>query len=288
MNPSHRNHRLRPWVRKSRLACAFIRYRARRLLANAHWPKPPAAQNNGQGTPLVIGHRGAAGEAPENTMASFALALQQGADAIELDIHLSKDSRLIVCHDSTIDQTTDRSGAIADLTVEELKRADAGSWYSAEFAGERLPLLEEVFELVPDAVLVNVEIKSDSAELRKELLQMLYRYNRLDTVVVSSFQHALLMELKQAEPRVRIGLLYNASNALTPAEAWSRFGDAVYSLHPHHLLVDRAFAAEAAELGLRVFPWTVNADKRMKRLISFKVSGIITDYPKKLRNLVLH
>jgi glycerophosphoryl diester phosphodiesterase len=234
---------------------------------------------------LVIGHRGAAGDAPENTLASFALAVEQGADSIELDVHLSKDGQIIVCHDTTVNRTTNGKGEIGELTTEELKQFDAGAWAGPKFVGERLPLLEEVFDLVPETMSVNVEIKSDSPMLRNGLIEILHRRNLLDRVFVSSFHHDCLVNLKKAEPLVKIGLLYD-TNQLTPAEAHDRYGVEIYSLHPHNKLVDRAFVKEAERFGMLVYPWTVNTESRMCELIEIGVSGIITDYPGRLCGLL--
>ena len=93
---------------------------------------------------LIIAHRGASGYAPENTLASMELAIKLGCDAIELDIHLTKDQQIVVCHDFTVDRTTNGRGEIENLTLEDIKKLDAGSWFSDEFKGEKIPTLEEV------------------------------------------------------------------------------------------------------------------------------------------------
>src|SRR5690554_5973778 len=125
---------------------------------------------------IVIGHRGCAAEAPENTLASFSLALQQKCDAIELDIQLSADNDIVVCHDRTIDRTTDRRGPVRQLTTAELKQADAGKWFDVKYAGERIPLLEEVLDLVPPSVELNIEIKNScDGEIEPRLVDLLKR-----------------------------------------------------------------------------------------------------------------
>ncbi|MDQ0896529.1 glycerophosphodiester phosphodiesterase family protein [Paenibacillus sp. V4I7] len=139
---------------------------------------------------LVIAHRGAKGEAPENTMAAFRLGLEQGCDAIELDIHLSKDGEIVVIHDDTMHRTTDISGKVNELTLAELKQADAGRWFHEKYAGERVPLLEEVFDLVPANIMINVEVKySYGRKLESALVELMRRKNRIHNVVVSSFDH---------------------------------------------------------------------------------------------------
>lgn len=233
----------------------------------------------------VIGHRGAAGEAPENTLGSFALAVEQGADAIELDVHLSKDGSIVVCHDAKVNRTTTGRGPIVQLTTEELKQLDAGLWHSDRYAGERLPLLEEVFDLIPSFVSVNVEMKIDSSELRDGLIGLLRGRNMLDRVFVSSFHHEGLIRMKQAEPGLRIGLLID-KKPIMPEDAMRKYGVELYSMHPHHKLVNPKWMEQANRLGIRVYPWTVNAAPRMKELITLGVSGIITDFPARLRALL--
>ncbi|QJD87243.1 glycerophosphodiester phosphodiesterase [Cohnella herbarum] len=235
--------------------------------------------------PLIIAHRGAAGEAPENTLAAFRLGMEQGCDAIELDIHLSKDGEIIVCHDETIDRTSDGTGAIRELTVAEIKRADAGGWFSEKYAGERIPLLEEVFELVPSSIMINIEIKSSFEQrLETTLARLLRRTARLSSVVVSSFDFNCLAVLKQIEPEARIGLLYE--DKATLADPTNQLTVPVYSLHPYFGKLDIEDAREAVRQGLRVYPWTVNGEEQIRLMIEYGVSGVITDYPGRMKKIL--
>jgi glycerophosphoryl diester phosphodiesterase len=111
---------------------------------------------------LVIAHRGASAYAPENTLAAFQLAAEQGADAIELDVDLTRDGHVVVMHDATIERTTNGHGRVHDLALDEIRQADAGVWKGVAFKGERVPLLQEVFEAVGQQLLINVEIKDMS------------------------------------------------------------------------------------------------------------------------------
>lgn len=236
--------------------------------------------------PLVIAHRGASAEAPENTLAAFRLALEQGCDAIELDIHLSKDCRIIVCHDATIDRTTNGTGAIVGMTAEELMQYDAGSWFDGRFAGERLPLLDEVLDLVPAAVELNIEIKcTDHPDVIEAVLALLESRKRLGSVFFSCFSHDCMIRLKRAAPTARIGLLYeeDADNALT---LFRRERIEGYSLHPRDIVANESHIQAAREQGLRVFPWTIDDRERMQRFIDAGVSGIITNRPHTLRQIV--
>jgi len=237
--------------------------------------------------PLNIAHRGASGEAPENTLAAFLLAVEQGCDAIELDVHLSKDGELVVCHDETIDRTTTGSGAIRDLTVAELKRADAGVKFGEKYASERLPLLEEVFAAMPAHMMINVETKDTvfDGKVNRKLAELMNRANRVENVVVSSFYHKSLVELVHLLPEAKIGLLY-ASDFASHVRVADAVPVPVYSLHPNYRLLHASDIREAAERGIQMYPWTVNREETMRELIAAGVSGIINDYPARLKALL--
>ncbi|MFD0712354.1 glycerophosphodiester phosphodiesterase [Paenibacillus sp. GCM10027626] len=236
--------------------------------------------------PLVIAHRGCAGEAPENTLAAFKLAMEQGCDAIELDVHFSKDGEIIVCHDHTIDRTSDGSGAIHELTVQEIQQADAGRWFDERYAGERIPLLSEVFELVPPSIMINVEVKDLHGEAgERRLVQFLRETNRVQHVVISSFNHELLVRLKQQEPELKIGMLYHQQVESHHGLA-EQLGAPVFSLHPDFKLLDKAAVADAVDRGLEVYAWTVNSEEDMKLVVGLGVTGVITDFPGRLNKLL--
>ncbi|MDF2726080.1 MAG: glycerophosphoryl diester phosphodiesterase [Paenibacillus sp.] len=233
----------------------------------------------------IIAHRGAAGEAPENTLAAFALGMKQGATGIELDVHLSKDGEIIVCHDTTLNRTTDRQGAISEMTVAEIKQADAGRWFHESFQGERIPLLEEVLDLVPPSVDINVEIKAGLKELVPPLAELLKRKDRVGSVFVSSFDFECLEQLNALVPDVRLALLYNIR--MTNQHRMADLLDCpVYSLHPHWSVLNKHNVQAATSRGLKVYPWTVNKEEGMRSMIDCGVSGIITDFPGRLKQIL--
>ncbi|MCR8631662.1 glycerophosphodiester phosphodiesterase [Paenibacillus radicis (ex Xue et al. 2023)] len=235
---------------------------------------------------LVIAHRGAKGEAPENTLGAFRLGLEQGCDGIELDIHLTKDDEIIVIHDSTLDRTTDMTGSVHDMRLEEIKKADAGRWFHEKYEGERVPLLEEVFDLVPAEVMINVEIKhSTEGRLEPLLLDLMKKKDRMHNVVVSSFNHKNLLNLKKLEPEAKVGLLYEL-NTGSNSDLVDSFEATLYSLHPNYKGMDKETVSDAIALGLKVYPWTINDEDQMALAIDYGVSGIITDYPGRLRELL--
>ncbi|KEF36180.1 glycerophosphoryl diester phosphodiesterase [Schinkia azotoformans MEV2011] len=238
--------------------------------------------------PLVIAHRGASGEAPENTLAAFQLGLEQGCEGIELDIHLTKDGHLAVIHDENIKRTTNGEGIIGEMTTVELKKYDAGSWFSNKYKGEKIPLLEEVLDLVPKEIVINIEIKnipSFYVGIEEKLLDLLQRYDRIDQVIVSSFDHQCLYRLKKQNGNIKIGLLY-FENVVDHVGFAKLFGLPVESLHPDQRALRADDVQKAIENGLKVFAWTCNSEKCMKRMIDYGVSGIITNYPARLKLLI--
>ncbi|MFC0212508.1 glycerophosphodiester phosphodiesterase [Paenibacillus chartarius] len=236
--------------------------------------------------PLIIGHRGAAGEAPENTLASFELALKQGAEGIELDVHLSKDGEIVVCHDPTLDRTTNGSGWIFEAVYADIRKLDAGSWFDERYTGQYVPTLGEVLDIVPDHILINVEIKhSYEGRMEKAVLELLRSRGRFHNVVISSFDHKCMLRLKREEPLAAIGLLYAANLGSHAGYARSLNAD-ILSLHPQHQLIGADDVAEARAAGLRTYPYTANSEADLKRLIDAGVSGIITDYPARLAALL--
>ncbi|SFL66260.1 glycerophosphoryl diester phosphodiesterase [Paenibacillus sp. 1_12] len=232
--------------------------------------------------PLIIAHRGSKGMAPENTLAAFQLGLNQGCEGIELDIHLTADGEIVVCHDLTLDRTTNGKGFIVEKSLSEIKTFDAGSWFGDSFKGETIPTLNEVFDLVPDTIMVNVEIKyAYGGQIEHKLLDLLHKRNRMDNVVISSFDHKCVRRVKLMEPAAKIGLLYQA-NLLDPIAYARSFDVDVYSLHPYFQHLDAEDVLKAVENGLYVYPYTANAESDLLHLTQIGVSGIITDFPGRL------
>ena len=239
--------------------------------------------------PIVIAHRGAAGEAPENTLASFKLALEQNCDAIELDVHLSADDRVIVCHDDKIDRTTNGSGYIREMTLDQLKRYDAGSWFGEKYEGERLPLLEEVLDLIPSHIMINIEIKNTTMTydgIEQKVYDILVNKHRVNQVVISSFNHQSLYEIKELDNNIKIGLLYS-HKFVSDEEYVKLFGDRkVYSMHPSHKILNKHVITNLRDEKLEVYPYTINDETLATKLVESGVTGLITDFPGKMYKLV--
>ena len=220
---------------------------------------------------LKIGHRGAKGYEPENTLVSFEKAIQMGADGIELDVHLSLDGHLIVIHDETIDRTTNGKGVVNQLTLQELKSFKINEKYT-------IPTLEEVLDLVNQRCFVNIELKNqDTAEKVAQLIEHYisdknWNHNHF---IVSSFDWNALQQVRFLNENIRIGVLTETD--LDLAISFARFMKAE-ALHPDFQLLSNEYIAKIQEKGIKVFPWTVNEIDDIQRMKSFKVDGIITDF----------
>lgn len=235
--------------------------------------------------PIVIGHRGAAGLAPENTLAAFRKGLELGADLLECDVHLSRDDRLVVIHDHTVDRTTDGKGRVRDLSLEELKALDAGARHGEEFAGERIPTLDEVLDLTKGRAKLSIEVKQGPVfypGIEAAVVAALERAGALDDALVISFDHRALGRIRSLTKRVPVGVLYGA-RPVDPV-GLARAADA-QALLPQWTLVTEEDIAEARRAGLPVLPWTVNDAEQMARLLRMGVDGLTSDYPDVLRSV---
>lgn len=236
---------------------------------------------------LVIGHRGAPSRAPENTLASFGAALEIGVDGLELDVHLSRDGQLVVIHDADLRRTTNGQGFVHEYTLAQLKTLDAGSWYGAAFAGERIPSFEEVLDLVGKRVPLQVELKGATQGVTEATIAALDRRGLLDTVMLTSFQLGLLPLARRLVPSVQIGALV-WGRARTPdrtpmspqacVEATQAAQADVMLLW--HECVDeaRVAAARAAGIPVGVAGGTARAED-MRRVLSFGVVRMTTNFP---------
>lgn len=232
------------------------------------------------GAPVLrVGHRGAKGHAPENTLASFGLALQMGVDAIETDVHLSADGEVIIIHDHTVDRTTNGQGFVKDLTTGQLKALDAGAWYDARFAGERILTLRELLTWAKDRVPVAIEIKNGPIYypgIGAKTIALLREFDMLRQAMLISFDHLVLRECKMIEPAVATGILYAGRLVDAVGAARSAGADA---LHPNWAFVTPDLIQAAHAVGLAVSPWCPNDLPAIQALDKMGVDSIGTDYP---------
>ena len=233
--------------------------------------------------PIIFAHRGASAHAPENTLAAFELALVQSADAIELDVKLSADGQVVVIHDPTVDRTTGSHGRVKDLSLAQLKSLDAGSFFSDQFRGEKIPTLAEVFEAVGKRTFINVELTNYNTPrdgLVESVCKLVEQFGLQEHVMFSSFFASNLTKTRAYLPKVPRGLL--ALNGLLGA--WARsFGFAFgryQALHPNLKDVSPQQVQRVHRLKRRIHVWTVNAADDMRRLFRWDVDAIFTDDPR--------
>ncbi|MBE0591507.1 MAG: glycerophosphodiester phosphodiesterase [Gemmatimonadales bacterium] len=228
---------------------------------------------------VVIGHRGASGEFPENTLLAFERAVEQGADALEFDVRLARDGAVVVIHDATLDRTTNGAGPVRDRTLPELRALDAGG-------GQRVPTLEEVLERFPDTPLI-LELKESAvADAARRCLD---RHRAAKRVLVGSFEPGALRPFgkptsHRAASRRETALAWGMSRVGLPLPG-SFEAFTVPERHGRLRLVDRRFVAAARRAGRPVHAWTVNDVQQARRLRLAGVCGIITNYPDRMRNL---
>lgn len=226
-------------------------------------------------TILKIGHRGAKGFEPENTLISFKKALEMQVNGIELDVHLSSDEVLVVIHDEKIDRTTNGTGAVNSLTLYELKKLEIEVKHT-------IPTLKEVFDLVNQQCFINIELKGIGTAKQTVVLIEQYISDKkwnYSHFIVSSFDWNALQEVKNLNPQIPIGVLTNTDIDL--AFAFAKFIKAT-SIHPYFHLLNQQNTKQMQKEGFSIFPWTVNETEDIKRIKSFNVNGIITDFPDRI------
>lgn len=233
--------------------------------------------------PIVFAHRGASADAPENTLAAFRMAEAAGADGIELDAKLSADGRVVVFHDATLERTTNGVGRLSLRTADELRALDAGGWFSEAYRGEKIPLLDEVFDAVGGRLLINVELanyQTPNDALVSTVCELVERRALQRSVVFSSFMASNLSQAARLLPEVPRGLLARPGWR----GAWARsfgfsFGDYA-ALHPYISDLSPQQVRRVHRLKRRVHVWSANTALDVMRIVDWGVDGMFSRDPK--------
>ena len=227
---------------------------------------------------LRIGHRGACGYAPENTLKSFQRAIDLGVDMIELDVQLCKSGELIVMHDDTVNRTTDGSGFVKKIKLKNLKKLDAGE-------EERIPTLEEILNLVDRRVKVNIELKGPKTA--KPVMKLIEEYVKkkrwnLDDFIISSFSRRELKKARSINPLIQIGFLISRFQLLD--HWWLSFAKKIRAnfIGPSLKIISKRLIRKAHKQGLRVYIWTVNESKDIERMRKWEADGVFSNFPDKI------
>jgi glycerophosphoryl diester phosphodiesterase len=230
---------------------------------------------------LLIAHRGASGHAPENTLAAFKKAVTLGATFIETDLQLTRDARLVAIHDETVNRTTNGKGTVHDMTLADLRRLDAGSWFGSEFAGERVPTLEEVLDFAKKYdVIFYLEMKPGGFWGGEHaLIGSLRASGEIARTIVISFDAAILANVRKIEPTLMTALLYDG-HIEKPVDQALEVGARQLAIRGD--LVSPGLLTAARDKDLQVVCWTVNHCAHMRLLMAAGVDGIMSDYPDRL------
>ena len=222
----------------------------------------------------VTGHRGAAGLEPENTLRSIRRAIDLGVDRVEVDVRVTRDGRLVVIHDETVDRTTNGHGYVNELTLDEIRKLNAGK-------GEKVPTLEEVLEITKGKVELQIELKVPEAT--SSTLRLIERENAEGEVIITSFMHDLLRRVHDFNPELRTGALFFNVEGDICRKALNVYSKAV---HVYYRNVDAELVRHAHEMGLEIEVWNPDEPKEMMRMIKLGVDSIGTNRPDILLNLL--
>lgn len=253
----------------------------------------PTIDAQAQRTYALIGHRGAAAEAPENTLASIRRAIELGVDRVEIDVHMTKDGRIAVLHDRTLNRTTSGKGEVRDHTMEEIQQLDAGSWFASSFAGEKVPTLEEVIEVIDGKCMLMIEVKEHGGYtpgIEQAVTDIIRRYKAHDWCVVISLRHKVIRNFHALAPDIRLHRSYVGKLPLIPLYIATGLTFRGLKSYPYveefnlnKGFISRCILRKASKLNKKINAWTDDDPDHAKKLIQRGVHGIITNTPGKYR-----
>jgi glycerophosphoryl diester phosphodiesterase len=232
-------------------------------------------------------HRGASGYCPENTMIAFEKAINLGCTGIETDVQMTSDGVLVLIHDEMVNRTTEGAGFVKDYTYNEIRKLNAGSWFSSEYSGIKIPSVEELILFsLNKSIVLNFEIKSEIINykgIEEKLIELIYKYNIQDRVIISSFNHYSTVKCKEISKDIKTGILYYENLYKPEGYAKSVLAEA---LHPYFYVLNKEVMERARIQGLMVNTYTVNDVNYMRYFVQHKIDGIITNYPDKLKKII--
>ena len=230
-----------------------------------------------------VAHRGASGSYPENTLIAFQKALEIGVDEIELDLHSTRDGHLVVMHDAAVDRTTDGTGAIAELTLAEIKALDTGSAFGAQFRGERVPTWEEALDLVQGKVGLNVHLKeggTPDADYERKVAKALHDFRMVEDSILACCDESVGI-FSGIDPRIECRL-FRARR--TPEEYIEKSVEmGIRTMQPGRDITTRGFVRNAHAAGRIVHVFYADSPEDMRAFIEIGVDGILTNYPERLK-----
>ncbi|RLL41122.1 glycerophosphodiester phosphodiesterase [Oceanobacillus piezotolerans] len=232
-----------------------------------------------------VAHRGASGHAPENTMSAFHKGVEMKADYIEIDVQMTKDGELVVIHDTTVDRTTNGTGDVGDLTFEEIRELDAGSWFGEGYAGEKVPTFEEILDTFRGKVGILIELKAPELYpgIEEKVADALTERNmerpNNDKIIIQSFNHESMKISKELLPSIPHGVLAGMSWADVTEEQLAEFATYADYFNPNMNIVTHELVSNVHEAGMKIFAYTSRTQEQADRLFQLNVDGIVSDFP---------
>jgi len=242
--------------------------------------------------PLLFGHRGCSKVAPENTLASFSKVLENNVPGVELDVHLCASGEIVIIHDLNLKRTTGMDALISETTLEDIKKQDAGSWFSTSFKNERVPTLDEVFKLMGTKVYYDIEIKHQNrqhGELEKKLTEKVMEWGFQDRVIISSFNPIAILGVRIANPQLNTAIIYTKWKELP---WYLRRGGGKYICKPNilkptrHLINPLTMFINKKIESYTVITWTEDDLNKAEKYINMGVDGIVTNVPEDMLEMV--
>jgi glycerophosphoryl diester phosphodiesterase len=242
---------------------------------------------------ILIAHRGASGYAPENTLPALSKAIELGANYLEIDVHQSKDNHIVVIHDFDVERTTNGSGSVKDLTIDEIKKLDAGSWFDPKFAETKIPTLQEVIDAIGANVILIIEVKGGSEDypgIEENIVSIVKQQKVESLVIFKSFSVDVLERFKFLAPdiqRLYVFVLHFSDLNLT-LDKWIDFTDIydnpadVQYFQAHRWFINKSLVEEAHANSIKIIAWNVNTIEEIESMLQLGVDGIETDYPDSL------
>jgi len=241
--------------------------------------------------PMLYAHRGCSKLAPENTMAAFNKALELEIPGIELDVHQCKTGEVIVTHDSNLKRVTGYDSLIVDTDFSTIRDLDAGAWFGSSFTGEKIPLFEEVLDLIANKVIIDIEIKhwdKECGQLEQKVVDVLRKRDLLDSIMISSFNPWCLKAVKDYDPEVITALIYTEYEEFPQ---WLSDGAGRHICHPNLLkpnrykITEELISEEQTYKGIPLITWTEDDPKEVKRYVDMGMSGVITNTPESMLSM---
>jgi glycerophosphoryl diester phosphodiesterase len=257
-------------------------------LSPIYYSTPATMKNNNL---TITGHRGAGNLAPENTLSAIKEGLKYNVDRIEVDVHQTKDGKVVIMHDKTIDRTTNGKGRIKDFTYEELLKFDAGSWFSDKFKGEKIPLLEEAMNLIDGKAKFVIELKDGDEyypDIVEHVIDLIKNHNATDWCIIHSFKTGILEQAYQLDPEIELHKLFIGKLSLLPVYVGAGFVPEYYSFEKHpyiteysinYLFANKRIINAIHKRGKKVNVWTIDDFDKFQKLKNLGVNGFITNSP---------